>query len=51
MEFCNGSDLKELMELKNWKIPPKVIQTIMQQLVNGFNDMMNVLVIHRDLKL
>ena len=22
MEFCNGNDLKELMELKNWKLPP-----------------------------
>ena len=51
MEFCNGSDLKELMELRSWKVSPSVIQVIMKQLVNGFNDTMNVLVIHRDLKL
>ena len=51
MEFCNGSDLKELMELKKWKISPTIIQKIMYQLINGFNDMMSVLVIHRDLKL
>ena len=51
MEFCNGSDLKELMEVKKWKITPNIIQKIMYQLINGFNDMMAVLVIHRDLKL
>ena len=51
MEFCNGGDLKELMEAKAWKITPTIIQTIMAQLVGGFNDMMAVLVIHRDLKL
>ena len=51
MEFCNGSDLKEMMELKRWKVPPAVIQQIVFQLVNGFYDMMKELVIHRDLKL
>jgi len=51
MEYCNGNDLKELMEIKAWKIGPEIIQRFMFQLVNGFNDMMNVLVIHRDLKL
>lgn len=51
MEFCNGSDLKEMMELKRWKVPPHVIQMILFQLVNGFHDMMKELVIHRDLKL
>ena len=51
MEYCNGSDLKEIMELKQQKLGPSVIQTIMHQLVTGFNDMMSVLVIHRDLKL
>jgi hypothetical protein len=25
IEFCNGGDLKELMELKDWKIDPSVI--------------------------
>ena len=25
MEFCNGSDLKELMEVKKWKITPNII--------------------------
>ena len=51
MEFCNGNDLKELMEMKNWKLPPNIVQKIMYQLVTGFSDMMDVLVIHRDLKL
>lgn len=30
MEFCNGSDLKELMEIRKWDIPPEVIHKIMQ---------------------
>jgi serine/threonine protein kinase len=51
MEFCNGSDLKEIMEHKKNKLNPAVIHMIMQQLVHGFYDMMAVLVIHRDLKL
>jgi len=51
MEFANGSHLKEIMSLKAWKIQPQVIQSIMTQLVYGFNDMFSVLVIHRDLKL
>lgn len=51
MELCNGNDLKEVMDLKNNKISPSIVQTIMRQLVTGFNDMMAVLVIHRDLKL
>jgi serine/threonine protein kinase len=51
MELCNGSDLKEVMELKGNRINPSIVQIIMNQLVTGFNDMMAVLVIHRDLKL
>ena len=51
MDFCNGGDLKDLMELKQFKVDPRVIQKIMRMLVQGFNDMMHVLVIHRDLKL
>lgn len=51
MEFCNGNDLKELMEMKQYRLTPIITQKIMIQLVEGFNDMMNVLVIHRDLKL
>lgn len=51
MDYCNGGDLKDLMELKKYDVDPKVIQTIMRQLVTGFSDMMSVLVIHRDLKL
>lgn len=50
-EFCNGSDLKEMMELKHWKVPPAAIQRIVFQLVNGFNDMMKELIIHRNLTL
>jgi len=51
MEFCNGNDLKELMELKHWKLTPNTVQIIMRQLVQGFSDMMDVLIVHRDLKL
>jgi len=51
MEFCNGNDLKELMELRHWKLSPNVTQKIVSQLVKGFSDMMDVLIVHRDLKL
>lgn len=51
MEFCNGNDLKELMELRHWKLPPAVTQLIIAQLVKGFSDMIDVLIVHRDLKL
>ena len=51
MEYCNGGDLKDLMEIKKWSLSCEIIQTIMKQLVQGFNDMISVLVIHRDLKL
>ena len=29
MEYCNGNDLKELMELRQFKIAPETIQKIM----------------------
>ena len=29
MELCNGNDLKEVMEQKNWKVSPVVVQKIM----------------------
>lgn len=51
IEYCNGSDLKELMELRDWEINPEVVQKILYMLVNGVYDMMQMLVIHRDLKL
>ena len=51
IEYCNGGDLKDLMEIKKWSLSSEIIQTIMKQLVQGFNDMISVLVIHRDLKL
>ena len=51
MEFCNGGNLRELMEAKEWKIPPEIVRKIMHKLVNGLNDMMNNLIIHRDIKL
>jgi serine/threonine protein kinase len=51
MEYCNGSDLKEIMEIKGWKVDPSIIQQIMASIMQGFSDMMDVLVIHRDLKL
>lgn len=25
MEFCNGSDLKELMELRSWNLTPSIV--------------------------
>jgi serine/threonine protein kinase len=51
LDYCNGGDLKELLEAKDMKLHPEVIRTIMQQLFQGFFDMVEVLVIHRDLKL
>lgn len=29
MEYCNGSDMKEVMELKQWRISPAAIQKVM----------------------
>ena len=51
LELCNGGDLKVLMEAKDWKLSPNVIRKIMYQLTHGVNDMMQSLIIHRDLKL
>jgi serine/threonine protein kinase len=33
MEYCNGGDLKDLMEIKKWNLSSEIIQTIMKQLV------------------
>ena len=30
IEYCNGGDLRELFEAKDWKIPHRVIQKIMR---------------------
>lgn len=51
MDYCNGGDLKVLMDLKNFKVEPEVTRKIMFMLVTGFHDMVEKLVIHRDLKL
>ena len=51
MEYCNGGDLKDLMELRSFNVDPEVVRKILMMLVNGFHDMVEVLVIHRDLKL
>ena len=51
MDFCNCSDLKELMDIKNNEINYGVVQKIIAQLVKGIDDMMQKLVIHRDIKL
>jgi len=51
MEFCNGGTLRELMEAKDWNISPIIIKKIMYKLTNGLNDMMENLIIHRDIKL
>ena len=51
MDFCNCSDLKELMDIKNNELHPNTIQKIAVQLVQGLADMNNNLVIHRDIKL
>jgi len=39
IEYCNGGDLKELMELKQYKVKPEVIHKIMISLVEGCRDM------------
>ena len=51
MDYCNGGDLKVLMDMKSFKIEPEVTRKIMFMLVTGFHDMVEKLVIHRDLKL
>ena len=51
MEYCNGGNLAELMEIKKFDVDPRVINLIMKQIVTGLNDMMNILMIHRDIKL
>lgn len=51
MEYCNGGNLTELMELKKYDVDPRVINMIMKQLITGLNDMMKILMIHRDIKL
>jgi serine/threonine protein kinase len=30
IEFCNGNDLKVLMEMKQWRLPPFVVQKMMK---------------------
>jgi len=32
MEYCNGGDLKDLLEAKDWKLPYSVIHKIMRQI-------------------
>ena len=39
MDYCNGGDLKVLMDLKNFKVDPEVTRKIMYMLVTGFHDM------------
>ena len=51
MEYCNGGNLRDLMEIKKFEIDPRVIKIIMKQLITGLNDMMQILMIHRDIKL
>ena len=51
IELCNGGDMKDMMEIKNWQIYPDNVQKVMNMLVTGVNDMLSLLVIHRDLKL
>ena len=51
MEYCNGGNLGELMEIKKFDVDPRVINVIMKQLITGLNDMMNIMMIHRDIKL
>ena len=51
LEYCNGGNLQELMEAKEYKVPGKIIHKIMCQLIDGLNAMMKHNIIHRDLKL
>ena len=30
MEYCNGSDIKTLMDAKDWDLAPSIIHKIMQ---------------------
>ena len=51
MECCNAGDLKDFMDLRHFNVHPEVVRIIMKQLVTGFHDMIEVLIIHRDIKL
>jgi serine/threonine protein kinase len=51
MDFCNCSDLKELMNINSKEVNYAIIRLITSQLVHGIHDMMDSLVIHRDIKL
>jgi len=51
MEYCNGGDLKELFEAKDWDVPHSIVHRIMRQVAQGFNATVGELIVHRDLKL
>jgi len=51
MENCNGGSLLEFFKLRNWQVEPEAIHKIMRQVVQGFTDYLNELLVHRDLSM
>ena len=49
MEFCNGKDLRELLDSVD-KFPEPIIQIFLKQIAAGLEFMHAQSVIHRDLK-
>jgi serine/threonine protein kinase len=50
-EFCNGGDLRRLLDLKGGKLDESLTQIIVKQLVEGLNHLNDNKSMHRDLKL
>ena len=51
MEYCNGGDLKELFEAKNYNIPFSIVHKMIRQIITGYKAIIGELIVHRDLKL
>jgi serine/threonine protein kinase len=50
-EFCNGGDLRRLLDIKGGKLDESLTQIIVKQLVEGLNHLNENKSMHRDLKL
>ena len=50
LQFCNGGNLEDFIEIKGGKLDEKQAQYILKQLVNGIRDQNTCKIMHRDLK-
>jgi serine/threonine protein kinase len=51
VEFCNGKDLRNLLEIKGNKLDEKLVRKITKQIVDGLCHLNKQGTVHRDLKL